>query len=242
METIKISLPESGREIPVRIDRKRMKNCRLKVHGDGSVSCSVPGRTSMSWILTFLEEKAGWVEKKLKEAEQRKERFADRPVCPQELTDGASVAFLGESLTLRIEKGNKNRAFQEGNVLFLFCREPENPDQVRKIFDLWWRKRGLEFLYHRTDQWYFSVKKYGIPYPRLFLRKMKSLWGSCSVTRNKITFNFYLLSQEADCIDYVVLHELIHFRYPNHSREFYAYLESLMPDWRERKNRLNQSS
>ena len=121
-------------------------------------------------------------------------------------------------------------------------REPENPDQVRKIFDLWWRKRGLEFLYHRTDQWYFSVKKYGIPYPRLFLRKMKSLWGSCSVTRNKITFNFYLLSQEADCIDYVVLHELIHFRYPNHSREFYAYLESLMPDWRERKNRLNQSS
>ena len=68
---------------------------------------------------------------------------------------------------------------------------------------------------------------------------MKTLWGSCSVNRNKVTFNQYLTKAKPACIEYVVLHELVHFLYPNHSKKFYDFLSSYMPDWKERKKVLD---
>ena len=68
---------------------------------------------------------------------------------------------------------------------------------------------------------------------------MKTLWGSCSVNRNKVTFNQYLTKAKPACIEYVVLHELVHFLYPNHSKKFYDFLSIYMPDWKERKKVLD---
>ena len=69
---------------------------------------------------------------------------------------------------------------------------------------------------------------------------MKTLWGSCSVNRGIITLNFYLIKAGIPYIDYVVLHELTHFLYPNHSKQFYMFLSNYMPDWKERKQVLDQ--
>ena len=84
------------------------------------------------------------------------------------------------------------------------------------------------------------IEKYGIPMPKVSVRKMKTLWGSCSVNRGIITLNFYLIKAAIPYIDYVVLHELTHFLYPNHSRPFYMFLSNYMPDWKERKRVLDQ--
>ncbi len=67
---------------------------------------------------------------------------------------------------------------------------------------------------------------------------MKTLWGSCSVGRRTVTFNLYLIKAPMDCVDYVVLHELVHFLHPDHSKAFYGCLSRFMPDHRERKARL----
>lgn len=64
-------------------------------------------------------------------------------------------------------------------------------------------------------------------------------WGSCSVSRNVVTFNQYLMKAKPACIDYVVLHELVHLIYPNHSKRFYDFLSIHMPDWEERKRMLD---
>ena len=64
-------------------------------------------------------------------------------------------------------------------------------------------------------------------------------WGSCSVSRNVVTFNQYLMKAKPACIDYVVLHELVHLIYPNHSKRFYDFLSIHMPDWKERKRMLD---
>ena len=84
------------------------------------------------------------------------------------------------------------------------------------------------------------IEKYGIPMPKVSVRKMKTLWGSCSVNRGIITLNFYLIKAGIPYIDYVVLHELTHFLYPNHSKQFYMFLSNYMPDWKERKQVLDQ--
>lgn len=82
--------------------------------------------------------------------------------------------------------------------------------------------------------------RYGIKYPVLKMRDMKSMWGSCRPEQGIVTLNLRLLKVPKSCIEYVVVHEFAHFIYPNHSKEFYALVESLMPDWRERRNVLRK--
>lgn len=82
--------------------------------------------------------------------------------------------------------------------------------------------------------------KYGVARPTLRIRDMKSRWGSCLPTKGIITLNKQLLAVPLSCIEYVVMHELCHFLHPNHSKQFYTTLAMLMPDWKERKQLLNQ--
>ena len=89
------------------------------------------------------------------------------------------------------------------------------------------------------DEVYPAFIPYGIVRPKLRIRTMKSCWGSCLVNKGIITLNRKLLMQPRECIEYVVVHELCHFIHPNHSKEFYKFMEQFMPDWRERKGRLN---
>ena len=89
------------------------------------------------------------------------------------------------------------------------------------------------------DEVYPAFIPYGIARPKLRVRTMKSCWGSCLVNKGIITLNRKLLMKHRECIEYVVVHELCHFIHPNHSKEFYKFMEQFMPDWKERKGRLN---
>jgi len=91
----------------------------------------------------------------------------------------------------------------------------------------------MEKLYQKI------FKKHGLNQPNILVRKMKTLWGSCTPTKDKITLNEYLLKADIRCIQYVILHELTHLIYPNHSKEFYDFLTIHMPDWKERKKQLD---
>ena len=89
------------------------------------------------------------------------------------------------------------------------------------------------------DEVYPAFIPYGIVSPTLRIRTMKSCWGSCLVNKGIITLNRKLLMKPRECIEYVMVHELCHFIHPNHSKEFYKFMEQFMPDWKERKGRLN---
>lgn len=90
------------------------------------------------------------------------------------------------------------------------------------------------------DQCWPLLEPYGVAYPHLRLREMKSRWGSCLVYKQTITLNTKLLTCSRECIEYVVLHELCHFIHPNHSPRFYALLASFLPDWKARRQALNE--
>ena len=89
------------------------------------------------------------------------------------------------------------------------------------------------------DEVYPAFIPYGVKKPKLRVRTMKSCWGSCLVNKGIITLNRKLLMKPRECIEYVVVHELCHFVHTNHSKEFYKFMEQFMPDWKERKGRLN---
>lgn len=146
----------------------------------------------------------------------------------------------GRRYDFALSQCEKECVYAEGKKIRICCKSPEDQAHVKQLFEAWWRRQAKEILQERVHVWYPIVEKYGVAMPELSIRKMKTLWGSCSVARHVITFNFYLIKARTPYIDYVVLHELVHFLYPNHSKQFYAFLSNYMPDWKERKLVLDQ--
>lgn len=235
METITIELPSSGDRVSVELVRKKMKTCRLKVYPDQRVRLSIPARVSTKWAESFLREKSSWIEASLERFRKKADQSAEI-----EIKNGCRIRLLGEEMTLEVSEGEQDCVSQEGSRIYIRTRSPEDQERVKAVFETWWRGQTKAILNDRVDQWYPVVEQYGIERPRIAVRKMRTLWGSCSFYRKAVTFNFYLIQASLPCVDYVVLHELAHFRHPNHSKAFYDFLGVYMPDWKERKSRLNR--
>ena len=234
MGSFAVNLP-SGQQCEVEVIRKQMSTCRLKVYPDGSVSLSLPERADDEWAIAFLQEKAPWIEKKL-ELFKKTAGYSST----KEIQTGYSITMLGQDLVFNVKKSDCNSVVQEGKTICILSQDINDQGLLLKTFQAWWRKQALQIIQQRVDYWYPVIRKYGVAQPKIYIRKMSTLWGSCSANRGAVTFNQYLIKAKIACIDYVVLHELTHFIYPNHSKLFYDFLSSYMPDWKERKNILDQ--
>ncbi len=235
MEKVSIKLPSSGKSIEVQLERKQMKTCRIKVYPDQTVVLSLPTTVPYECAESFLNEKGGWIETKL-DIFKRTSGYA----ATTEIKNGYSVKMLGEDMLFSVSECNYNRVYLEGKTIHICTTTPADQERLVTQFESWWKKQAEAIITDRVEYWYPVIKKYGVEKPQLYIRKMRTLWGSCSVPRQAITFNFYLIKARIPYIDYVVLHELVHFLYPNHSKQFYAFLSNYMPDWKERKQVLDQ--
>ena len=125
--------------------------------------------------------------------------------------------MLGEDMLFVLTECDKEQVYSEGKRIYICCHDPDDQEKVWNLFESWWRKQAKAILQKRAEHWYPIIEKYGVAMPKVAVRKMKTLWGSCSVNRGAITLNFYLIKARMPYIDYVILHELTHFLYPNHS-------------------------
>lgn len=126
------------------------------------------------------------------------------------------------------------------NVGKMSCQSPKVTEQ--KPLTAAQRKEALACLMPMVEKWYPVVAAHGVSMPHVTVRRMRSRYGSCSVGRARITLAEILLHVPQECAEYVVLHELTHFLYPNHGREFYQFVETYMPDYRQREKRLKQAA
>lgn len=235
MDQITVILPKSQKEAIVSIVKKNIKTCRLKVYPNLDVCISVPEKMSSDDVYYFLNQKSWWIEEKLEVF-----RSTAGYSSTTEIRDGFSIRMFGEDLIFSVSTGIKNSIFREGKTIKISNINPNDQSGVMKQFETWWRKESINFLNERVRKYYPIIQKYGRCFPKIQIRRMKTLWGSCNVNRNVITFNQYLIKAKPACVDYVVLHELAHFIYPNHSKQFYDFLSIYMPDWKDRKKTLDQ--
>lgn len=224
----------NGKIIPITVERKNIKNIRLKVYPEAVVKISSPVFVTDEYLMQFITAHQKWIEDKLNGFSKTKGYAATKAV-----KDGMSIRMLGEDLIFSIRKSEKADIFREGKNLCILSTDIDNQEKLLLQFEKWWRKESLAILKHYVDSLYPIIGKYGVIYPSINLKKMKTLWGSCNINKNKITFNLYLTKARPACVEYVVLHELVHFIYPNHSKLFYDFLESYMPDWKDRKKILD---
>lgn len=224
-------------EIRYVLERKAVKNINLRVRRDGTVYVSAAPSVPEERINSFVCSNVSFIRK----AREKFSRRTSESSAPKRYVSGETFYLAGRALRLKVEKGRKNSITSDGVYILLQAREPGDSDSRRRLVEKYLEKQYRELFSGVLKEAYPVFAKYGVPFPVLRLRKMKTKWGTCLPQKGIITLNTLLARLPRNCIEYVTVHELCHFIYANHSRQFYALLTAIQPDWRQRKKLLEES-
>lgn len=227
-----------GREILYSLERKPVRNLNLRVRKDGRVYVSADAYIPCGEIDAFVVSKAPYIQKAL---DHFHEMAQYRPQ-PKQYVSGETFTILGRGLRLQVTQAAKESISADGIYIQLGVRDLHNIERKRRIVNRFLDQQCRMVFCDVMDMLYPSFQKYGVQRPSLRIRDMETRWGSCLAKKGIITLNKRLLEAPRHCIEYVVMHELCHMVHPNHSRQFYAFLTMLMPDWKERKQYLDKTA
>lgn len=227
-----------GREILYSLERKPVRNLNLRVRKDGRVYVSADAYIPCGEIDAFVVSKAPYIQKAL---DHFHEMAQYRPQ-PKQYVSGETFTILGRGLRLQVTQAAKESISADGVYIQLSVRDLRDIERKRRIVNRFLDQQCRMVFCDVMDMLYPSFQKYGVQRPSLRIRDMETRWGSCLAKKGIITLNKRLLEAPRHCIEYVVMHELCHMVHPNHSRQFYAFLTMLMPDWKERKQYLDKTA
>lgn len=230
-------VPCAKRLLEYQLTRKQVKNINLRVKPDGQIRVSANGRVPADFIDGFIREKQEYIIRALEQYEENRKQIS---TAPRQYVSGESYAILGKNFRLEVIQGQPESVSTDGISIFLTVQEKENQKRKEKLLNQWLNEQQVEVFRQICQDTYPIFKKYGVAYPIVKIRTMISRWGSCQPVKGIITLNARLLEAPRSCIEYVVLHEFAHFIHPNHSKEFYAFVAMLMPDYKERKKELEK--
>ena len=222
------------RKIAYNLHREDRKRLRIVVAPELTVDVFAPEVTDEEEIHTAVMKKAAWIARKL----DALERYHPLPV-PKKYISGETLVYLGRQYRLKVEQGSRQPAKLAGRFLWVWVEDKKNSQSVGKAVDSWYRKRAHDTLGRYMEKSYAIASRHGVPEPVLLIRTMRRRWGSCS-PKGRITLNLNLVKAPVHCIEYVIMHELCHLKYHNHSKSFYSLLTRCQPDWRKRKEELDK--
>jgi predicted metal-dependent hydrolase len=209
----------------VLVRRRGRRGVGLKVDENG-LTVSAPGTMPLARIEALVRESERWIVRKVAEWSQRR-------VPVVSWTEGASLPYLGGSLTLALATGPRARAMARDGVLHLVTRDG-SPEAVRRAVVGWFKREALAYLGERLAE--LSARA-GLGAPKLFLSSALARWGSCN-SRREVRLAWRLVKAPPELIDYVICHELAHLRHMDHSPAFWAEVERQCPGHAALRKRL----
>ena len=201
------------------IIRSKRKTIALVVTADARLVVRAPFRTSSGYIENLVKQKMKWIIEKQQSAMQRNEVHKDKLI-----TEGEDFLFLGDTYNLEIGEGKTGVELKPGKLI-LHVKDKEDSALYLKN---WYKKQALHILSERVE--HFS-RMTGIRYKSVKITDARKRWGSCS-PKDALNFTWRLVMAPLLIIDYVVIHELSHIEYRNHSKYFWKKVESLMPEYK----------
>lgn len=202
----------------------------IEVHPDSRVLVRAPVDCPEALIAERVQKRAAWISRQLAEFERYRPRTPAR-----QYINGESHLYLGRQYRLKLAEGDSASVkLTRGQLLVTLPSEPE-PERVKALLHRWYLDRARAVFTEVLDASLLRFK--GVEHPRLIVRAMQSRWGSLS-RASTMTLNVKLVRAPRPCIEYVVTHELCHTRHRDHDARFFKLLGQLMPDWEQRKQRL----
>jgi predicted metal-dependent hydrolase len=210
------------------------KTLGISVTPELNVRVVAPFNSSITKIKEKVEDKARWI---VRQQEYFGEFLPKTPA--REYVNGETHLYVGKQYRLKILKSRKNEVKLSGGTISVYTNKKEDKNYTKLLLDNWYRDHAIRLFEWRINQCLNKFTKYNIEYPKLVVRRMNKRWGSCTPNK-KIILNPEIIKAPVRCIDYVVIHELCHLIFHNHSPEFYKLQIKMMPDCEKWKNKLEQ--
>ena len=219
------------------VHRKKVKNINLRIKPNMEVYISVPMNLHRDYIENFIRSKEEWIKSVLKKVEDVKEKQKGF-----EYKNGEIHKFLGKEYNLIVRIGNFNgvslKNDAKSNVMILTVNENifENADEKKKVMEKWYFENAKKLFLKFMEKWLEILNEH---VEKVAIKPMKTRWGSCNYVKKYINLNTELIKRTPFEIEYVILHELTHLKYPNHGKGFYNYIERYMPNYKVAEKMLN---
>ncbi|MFZ5531490.1 MAG: M48 family metallopeptidase [Pseudomonadota bacterium] len=220
-------------DIAVDVVRKDIKNVHLSVFPPaGKVRISAPLRMELDTIRVFAITKLGWIR-----SQQKKLRAQVRET-PREFVDRESHYVWGKRYLLKVTEQDAAPAVELKHSRMVLTVRPGSTQRQRAlVLEAWYRERLKEAVPALIAKWQPIM---GVKATRFFVQRMKTMWGSCNPVARSIRINTDLAKKPPECLEYIVVHELVHLLEPTHNARFVALMDGFMPKWKFYRDELNR--
>ena len=218
-------------DISFEVAYRNVKTMRITVYPpDGRVRIAAPLGAVPEIIRKFAISKIGWIEK-------HRERFLNHSKVTGSLKNHSAVYVWGEALELiLVERKGNPKILIEGNYMKMFVRPDSQKAKRQAFLDKWYRGILKEAAYPAIKKWESIL---GVKVKKLYVRKMKSHWGSCNYDKQTLRLNSELAKRKIECLEYVIVHEMLHIIERGHNRTFYRLLNKYIPSWKTIRKKMN---
>lgn len=215
------------------VHRKKVKNINLRIKPNMEIYISAPMNLHSDYIENFIRSKEKWIKQVLQKIEEAKQNQ-----LPSQYLSGEKHKYLGKEYELEVKQGNSNRvSIKEGKIILTVISNIfENSDEKKKVMEKWYFENAQKVFVNAIQKWLEILDE---SIEKLSIKPMKSRWGSCNYVKRYINLNTELIKRTQFEIEYVILHELTHLKYPNHGKGFYRYIENYMPNYKMAEKMLN---
>jgi hypothetical protein len=219
--------------IEIDVVRKDIKNIHLAVYPPhGAIKLSAPNKTDEEVLRLFAISKLGWIKKNVKNfKEQARETKRD-------YVSGESHYFKGKRYLLHVNHHNGyNKVEITGaNKIQLWVKPNATVDEKANVIKEWYRKQLKNQIPELLEKW---EKVIGVKTNDWGVKQMKTKWGACNVDDKRIWLNLELSKKPVVCLEYILVHELVHLLERNHNTRFISLMNTFMPKWRLHRDELN---
>lgn len=220
--------------LPVEVVRKAIKNLHIGVYPpEGRVRVAAPLLLPDTALRAAIVTRLRWIR-------QQQSRFAAQVrQSEREMVSGETHYFQGRRYRLRVVEGRKSGVRIIGGATLELCVPPGADVRRRgEILVQWYRQRLYDALPPLVAQW---ERRLGVRVTEVRIKRMKTLWGSCNADARRIWLNLELAKKPPICLEYILVHEMVHLLERHHSARFMALMDSLMPNWRMVRDVLNRA-
>lgn len=232
MNTEQTQITVSG--IDIDVIKKDIKNMHLSVHPPtGRVRISSPKEMETKSIRLFAVSKLGWIKKHIRNMREQ-DRQPEREFIQRE-----SHYFQGQRYLLNIIEHDAPPKVEIRNKKYmdLYVRPDSDKEKKKEVVKEFYRTELKEQIPPLIEKW---EKEMGVDVSDWMVRQMKTKWGSCNTEASRIILNLELAKKAPECLEYVVVHEMVHLQERLHTERFKALLDKYMPSWKERREQLNE--
>ena len=218
------------------VHRKKVKNINLRIKENMEIYISAPENLHSDYIKKFLISKEKWIKNVLKKLEKIKEEQKEKEYITGEIHN-----FLGQKYILTVKNGNFNRVALKNDkkneiILTVYSDIFDNSEEKKKILEKWYFENAKKIFLELLKKWMEILNE---DVKKFLIKPLNKKWGFCNYEKKYVALNVELIKRTLFEIEYVILHELAHLKYPNHGKGFYNYVEKYMPNYRNAEKLLN---